>query len=161
MKIIPLTKDKFTLVDDEDYNQLNKYKWCVMSQGYAARGIRISGKSYLVLMHRAILNSPKGFDIDHINGNKLDNRKSNLRVCSHSQNQWNRSKQKNNTSGYKGVYLDRRDGAWYSQVLSRQKDKRIVFSSKRYKTPIEAARAYDRMALEHHGEFANLNFKRG
>lgn len=104
MKQIPLTQGKVALVDDEDYPELAPHSWCVhgkRSVAYAAR--RRSGGGTL-LMHRVILGDKTGFDIDHINGNGLDNRKANLRWATRSQNSANRGRNKNNKSGITGVY---------------------------------------------------------
>ena len=95
--------DSFTLVADADYESLVADKWR-NTGGYAGRAIGIEGgKQGGELMHRRILNAPDGVQVDHINHNTLDNRRSNLRLCSLAQNQMNRKRASNNTSGYKGV----------------------------------------------------------
>ena len=96
MKQIPLTKNKFTLVDDEDYELVNKYNW-YFGAGYARSMEKI-------LMHRLIMKAKKGQMIDHIDGNGLNNQRSNLRFCTHSQNMANKKGFKNTSSKYKGVY---------------------------------------------------------
>jgi hypothetical protein len=88
--------------------------------------------------------------VDHINGNGLDNRKENLRICSHSENQWNRTKYKNNKSGYKGVFFHSKTGHWEAGIRINGKREYLgVFN-----TPQEASLAYSRKAIELHGEFA-------
>ena len=110
MKKITLTQGKEAIVDDDDYEMLMEYKWCAQKRitgiFYVARSTPkdSSGKQkILLLMHREITNAPKGMEVDHINGNPLDNRKENLRICTNQQNAMNRGKRSDNTSGYKGV----------------------------------------------------------
>jgi len=112
-------------------------------------------------MHRLITNAKPGEIIDHINRNSLDNRKCNLRKCSNSQNQWNTVKQKNNKSGFKGVYWNKEKEKWQAQI-SFGKDavgKQVTFYLGRFDNVLEAAAAYDKKAKELHGKFARLNLK--
>ncbi len=95
----------------------------------------------------------KGFDIDHINGDGLDNRKSNLRICKHGENQYNSKMPKNNTSGYKGVYWDKRRNKWISQININGKHVYIG----QFINAIDAANAYDKAAMQYHKEFAKPN----
>ncbi len=99
MKEIQLTKGKVTLVDDEDYEYLMKNSWCYQNPGYAARR---KNKS-IELMHRVIMKAKKGEQVDHIDMNRLNNQKENLRIVNNSQNGMNKLVQNNSTSGYKGV----------------------------------------------------------
>jgi hypothetical protein len=120
-KLIPLTQGHFAIVDDEDYEWLSKWKWCYGRQyntnyGYAKRAYRRDGKLISVTMHRLIANTPNGCDTDHINGNTLDNRKVNIRVCNRSLNQHNRGKQKNNISGFKGVSFHKKVHKFQTQI---------------------------------------------
>ncbi len=108
MKEIPLTQGKISLVDDEDYERLNQFKWYPNWNGYTwyakRANLRINGKQKQVYIHRVIMNTPKGIQVDHRNGNGLDNRKANLRLCTHQENQFNKKyAQKNNKLGIKGV----------------------------------------------------------
>ena len=110
MKIF-LTQDKFALCDAKDYKWLSKYKWCVNKVGHSwyARSYRgkKNGKQVYVYMHREIMKPPKGYEVDHINGNGLDNRRSNLRVVTRTQNNLNKHhKTTNKTSQYIGVCFD-------------------------------------------------------
>jgi len=105
-------------------------------------------------MHRLILNPPAGITIDHINGNGLDNRRENLRLAGRGQNQCNRGKQSNNTSGFKGVTWHKNLNKWEAGISISGKRYHVGF----YKTPEAAARAYDDAAKKYHGEFARLNF---
>lgn len=149
MKTIPLHPDGVAFVDDEDYEELSKHYWERHRQGYARQYQQPIGTPRL-LMHRMIMKPGPGEFIDHINGLKWDNRRSNLRLATAAQNAANRPL-KPNKSGYKGVY-------WigYSyQAATMRKGKRIALG--RFKDPKDAARAYNAAALEAFGEFAVLN----
>jgi hypothetical protein len=151
MNKIPLSQGKFALVDDEDYETLAKFKWHYHSAGYAARfGSRKHGHKYY-LMHRVILEPPQGFVTDHINHDKLDNRRANLRTATHAQNMFNTRISKNNTSGYKGVSFRESCGKWHASASIKNKSKHIGF----YQTPLEAHRAYCQFVEAHRGEFAS------
>lgn len=119
MKHIPLTQGKEALVSDCDYRYLMQWKWCVSSAGYAVRGIETAGKCCSILMHRAIaeragFSSPK--EIDHWDGNPLNNQRANLRPATRQQNMANHGPQRNNTSGYKGVYWDKNRLLWLASI---------------------------------------------
>ena len=159
MKRIPLTQGKFALVDDSDFEYLNQWKWHICN-GYAARreylggGYRKDITNY-ILMHRLINKTPNGFHTDHIDGNRLNNRKKNLRTASCSQNVMNqyREKTKNKTSIYKGVNFCKRDGNWRVQLNIKGKNTHIGY----YKTEIEAAKSYNIAVKKYRGIFARLN----
>ena len=154
MQKITLTQGKFALVDDDDFEELNKYNW-YFSQGYATRHVTISGKRKLQGMHRFITNCPADMDVDHANHDKLDNRKSNLRVCSHSENNQNQQmRTKSKTSSvYKGVYFDKHANKWRAHIKLNYKDKHLGL----FENEIDAAIAYNNAAIEMFGEFALLN----
>jgi len=161
MKKIFLTgkygKGKFVLLDDEDYLILNRWKWCLHSN-YATRTQfigKVDGKQITktIRMHQQILKPPKNKQIDHINGNKLDNRRSNLRFASVSQNSYNRGIQKNNTSGFKGVYWHKYKKKWQTYI---QANKKLVYLGD-YLDKFKAAKVYNKWAIKLHGEFAHLN----
>jgi hypothetical protein len=125
-KEIPLTKGMVALVDDEDYYDLSKYRWYANKTGwntyYAFRNTpRQSGKQHLIRMHRVILNPPSDMEVDHINGNGLDNRKENLRIVTRRQNSQNRHQVK--TSKYTGVCWDNDRQKWraYIRIMGRNK----------------------------------------
>lgn len=104
---IPLTKGMHALIDEEDFDKLEEFLWSargyLKERIYATRGWEVKGKAYFTQIERVIISAPKGFVIDHINGNTLDNRKCNLRICTISENCKNRRLNTNNTSGSKGV----------------------------------------------------------
>jgi hypothetical protein len=151
-KNICLTRGKFALVDDDIYEYLNQWKW-IYSNGYAIRDDKISGKR--IRMHREILDADVGVEIDHINRDRLDNRKINLRVCSRSENRCNCGIRSDNTSGFKGVYWHKRMGKWRAVVHKNNKEISLGY----YSSPEDAAYAYDLGAKKYHGKFAVLNFK--
>jgi hypothetical protein len=139
------------VIDSEDLPKVEKHQWH-MAQGY----IVASNKSGNIKLHRLILGLEDEGDVDHINGNTLDNRKCNLRVCTHQQNMWNMKKPKTNTTGYKGVCLRKRYGFYTAGMRINGRNTHLgVFSS-----AIDAAIAYDKAALAHRGEFARTNFPR-
>lgn len=122
MKEIKLTQNKYALVDDENFEKLNKHKWYAFRGEkvfYAGRKKKIDGKTHLIIMHRIINKTPKGKETDHINGNGLDNRRKNLRSCSHQQNAINRGLNKNNTSGYKGVSWSKKLKKWRVYIWNK------------------------------------------
>lgn len=121
MKKIKLTQNKFALVDDEDFEYLNQWKWHLSDGGYARRtqhihlGVR-KYSSERIFMHRVINKTPNGSLTDHINRDKLDNRRANLRTGNKSLNSINRDKQSNNKSGHKGVHWDAWSGKWRAEL---------------------------------------------
>jgi hypothetical protein len=152
MKLIKLTQGRETIVDDEDYEYLNQWKWHFGSRRYAIRSINCSKKK--ITMHSLLINCPKHKYIDHINGNPLDNRKINLRLCTTQENQRNRKSNETNKkiSKYKGVSKSL-NKYWRSYIYLN--GKQINIGS--FKTEIEAAQAYNKKAIELFGEFARLN----
>ena len=155
MKIITLTKGRVTIVDDDVFDELSKHKWC-FSGKYAKRAVS-TPKIKTVLMHRVIMNTPEGMETDHINCDKLDNRRENLRICTRAENKRNTGKLPNNTSGYKGVSWSKAKNKW--EVVISVNDKLIHLG--RFNNIIDAAHVYDAGARKYHGEFANTNFAEG
>ena len=104
---------KYVLVDDEDYEELNKYKWR-LRKGYATRDGKMVNykKGKIISMHREIMKAPLEKDIDHKDRNKLNNCKSNLRFCDMTQNLGNQKIHRDNTSGFKGVYFNKNAKKW-------------------------------------------------
>lgn len=150
MKYLPLTQEKRAIIDEDDFELLSRYKWYAAKRGYGFYAQRHSERK-LLQMHRVITNAPKGMDVDHINGNTLDNRKKNLRVVSRSQNEWNRTKQRNNTTGYKGVTF--KEGKYLARIRVFKKLHHLGY----FKEKVDAANAYNLAAIKFHGEFALLN----
>ncbi len=150
---IPITQGKFVLIDDQDYEIVSKYKWYFDLGKYAsANSPMVHGKrGRTIRMHRLVMNAPEGMEIDHINGDGLDNRKSNLRCCTHAENIHNAKMRKDNTSGYFGV---KRNGKNWCAVIHINM-KKINLGT--YKTKEEAAVAYNEAAYKYHGDFAKLN----
>lgn len=173
MKEIPLTRGLVALVDDEDFDYLMQWKWLAQRTdgtertSYACRADYESpppGKRRVYrLMHREVLlrfSEPTGRYVDHINGNRLDNRRVNLRWCSASQNSINKQFQKHggeSRSKYRGVswvpYLNT-SSPWFAFISVHGKRKHLGY----FADDVSAARAYDAAAIKHHGEFAKLNF---
>jgi len=149
--------DTYTLVDDEDHEHLNQWKWYPKNcrgKIYIYRHAWIEDKKNFLAMHRSIMNPSKDMQIDHINGNTLDNRRSNLRICTASQNLQNQKiRSYNCSSKYKGVCFDKATNKWRAQIMFDKKIKHIGF----YKIEEDAARAYNNKAKKWYGEFANLN----
>ena len=150
-KKIKLSKGKVTIVDDEDYEYLNQWKW-YYAQGYAVRTINTKPTSR-VIMHRALMECPKNKEVDHINSDKLDNRRSNLRICFPYQNRRNRTKSKGMSSKYKGVAFRSNRQIWTSTIIVNGKNIYLGY----FKNENDAALAYNKAAIKHFGEFAKLN----
>lgn len=159
MKKLKLNQGKYTVVDDEDFEWLSRTKWWAAKYRrafYVHGKRRVSTNNFKTLkIHIEIMKHhnlhKEGKQVDHINGDGLDNRKINLRMCTNSNNIKNRGLLSSNTSGYKGV--TRVGKRWRARLTSNRK----VMSFGCYKTKLEAAKAYNEAALKHHGEFARPN----
>jgi len=153
IRYIPLTRGLHAIVDTDDYGWLSRHKW------YAGRPTS-AGKVYArrnipggtMLMHRMIVQAPKGMVVDHINGNSLDNRRCNLRLCTQTENIQNSRQRTDAKSRFKGVYP--KDDKWYARVSHRGK----VYYLGTFDDDVEAAKARDRKASELYGQYAWLNF---
>ncbi len=153
-RIIPVSKGLFTVVDEQDYDELAKYRWFAHRNGenyYACRSE--AGKT--ISMHRQILNVPAGLMCDHKNHDGLDNRRCNLRICTASQNQQNRLPRSAGTSHYKGVHWDAYNRKWRAEIQHNGRRIHIGY----YDYQADAAIAYDDVAIELFGEFACLNYQ--
>jgi hypothetical protein len=153
MKEIQLTKGKVALVDDEDYEWLNQWKWCFHHAGYAVRTSIDKKKRTMILMHRLIIGTPQHMETDHINNNRLDNRKCNLRVCTASQNQANRPAPINNKCKNKGVYWYGARNKWCAHIWYDNRTHCIG----RFNTIEEAINAYNKKSKEIFGVFAYID----
>lgn len=163
MKLIPLTQGKFAQVDDDDFEELNKFKWTLTkcdNSFYALRTIyegRISkgvyGKQKKIYLHRQIMNAPSDKLVDHKDGDGLNCQKTNMRLATKSENQRNKKPKTNGTSEYLGVCWSKKENKWLAQINIPNVRKRIgVFKSEE-----NAAIAYNILAEKHYGEFANIN----
>lgn len=146
MKKIPLTQGKFALVDDEDYERLMQWNW---QYHPSSKGVARS-----LFMHEAILGKKEGKEIDHIDGNPLNNCRANLRHCTHSQNMQHQLHQKGRSSKYRGVSWSPRGRRWQASIGHHRK----LFWLGYFDTEKEAAEVYDVKATKLFGEFARLNF---
>lgn len=169
---IPLTKGRVTVIDLDDFEKVRDFKWRTQRSGngevYAGRTQyrpekHIPGKQgdggVTVLLHSFLLGPKLGLEIDHINGDTLDNRRSNLRFVTRSQNCANQKIRSTNKSGFKGVNWKKPGkrqptGRWVSRISVGMKRIQLGYFS----TAEEAARAYDAAAQHYFGEFAKLNF---
>lgn len=162
MKKIPLTKGQFAIVDDEDFEFLMQWKWQSRHQRnkvYAGRTKHTGQKNGAkwvrdsIIMHRLIIRAPEGMEVDHIDGNGLNNQKSNLRLATRSENSRNTASHKDAASKYKGVSLFGRDQIWVANIYANGKQNYLG----RFKTEEEAAEIYNREAVKYFGRFAKLN----
>lgn len=158
MKKIPLTKGQYALVDDEDFEALNRFKWCALKKKgvtfYAIRIVQKNNKKKAILMHRLILNinDPK-IQVDHKDHNGLNNRRNNIRPSTAGQNSCNKSSRKGSSSKYKGVSWHKLSKSWKVQITKDGKG----FVGGYFKKEESAALAYNNLAIKLHGEFAFLN----
>lgn len=124
MKSINLTQGKHTLVDDADFDELNSFKWTFINDSTTGHAYRkVKGKT--TYMHRVLMNPSKDKEVDHVNRNGLDNRRSNLRICTHAQNNFNLPISKRNKTGATGVRFHKRHGKWYAQITVSKKYKHL------------------------------------
>ena len=149
-RAVPLTKGKYALVDEEDYERVMQCNWS-LSGDLRYTSARIKG--CLILMHRFIINPPKDMVLYHINGDGLDNRKCNLRVCTQRQNSYNCIGSKNVSSKFKGVSWHKLTSKWRATIMKDRKQIYLgLFTDER-----EAAKAYNKKAYELFNSFSKLN----
>lgn len=139
----------FCKISLSDVSNVIKYKWCLGAAGYVYRKINNNRKESI---HRFILNPPTGMVVDHINHNILDNRKENIRVCTHAQNIQNMDRFVG-YSKYKGVTFNNKKNRYHARITIN--NKRISLG--RFKSEIKAAEAYNNAAIKYYGKFAYLN----
>ena len=150
MKRIALTQNKFALVDDEDYNELIKHRWYANNNGGHSYAVKSSSGG--IQMHRVIMGAPPNKVVDHINGNGLDNRRKNLRICTNAENRRNQKLSKTNKSGFKGIYWHKRVNKWVVQISFNNKN---IWGGC-YSDKNEAVGARNELVVKYHGSFARL-----
>lgn len=147
------TENVLCKVDDCDFEDLNKITWNIDKKGYIRRSIFREGKVRAEFLHRRIMGEPKNKQIDHINHDKLDNQKKNLRTATNRQNCMNKPASSRGGSEFKGVHWEFSADKWRARI----KVKGILKSLGCFNDEVEAAKAYNEAALKHFGEFAYLN----
>lgn len=154
MKTIPLSRGLVAIVDDEDFGFLSQFKWCATTGRselyYAVRNSpRGSGPRKHIQMHRLLCSVPEGFQVDHINGDSLDNRRSNLRPATNGQNNVNQGPRSNNKSGFRGVHWFKKTNRWRCSAGQ----KHIGY----FKDPRVAAEKYNEEIVRLYGPYARPN----
>lgn len=138
-----------TVIDDDSYEKVKHWVWRLNKYGYVSR----REKDKRIFLHREIMQTPEGYITDHINGNKLDNLKSNLRVATDRENVWNQGIRSDNSSGYRGVYFRKDRKRWSAEI--KKDGKKYALGC--YSSAEMAAKAYNTKAKELFGEYARLN----
>lgn len=154
MRRLKTSCNKIILIDDGIYNLVQQYKWRCVGAGYVSRNIVLkSGKQKTLYLHRYIMNAGKDQYVDHINGDKLDNRKINLRFCTPQQNHFNRPKSKGKfTSKYKGVSYAKNMKKWRARIRIDRKETLLGY----FTSEFEAFKAYKKASINYHKEFSRL-----
>lgn len=140
-------------MDEADYIPLSTHSWCYLEAGYAVRGTRIGGKPCMIYMHRELLNPPEGMEVDHINRNKLDYRRSNLRLATSTEQKGNTGISSRNTSGYRGVYWRKDIRKWSARISIADRTCHLGT----FVAVEEAVKVYNAAAVKHFGAFAATN----
>jgi len=155
IKIIRLTNGKETIIDSSDWIKVKDFNWGYGFGGSGYAGTNIGGRKNhkQLLLHRFIMDTPKGMVTDHINGNKLDNRRKNLRICTQAENSMNCRKNIIKSSKYKGVSWFKRDKCWRAYINLNRRQIHIGYFTKE----TDAVKAYNKQAIKVHKTFANLN----
>ena len=149
VRLIPFGDGLYAYVDAADYEELSRHTWR-RDNGYAVR----HEKGKRIYMHRIIVNAPPGMVVDHIDGSRANNCRFNLRICTRAENQLNLPRRRDSRSGYKGVFHDKKGGRWYVLCRGRGEEHWGGY----FDDTVEAARVYDRMAVEYLGIHTRLNF---
>jgi hypothetical protein len=162
MKEIPLTRGYAALVDDEDFDRVVAHKWHALVNTRADGSVRVYGQRSVrnpggdrtaQMLHRFIMSAPDGVQVDHINGNPLDNRRANMRDCTNAENRRNMRPRTGGTSAYKGVCWHKGHAKWAAELMANRKKKFLGY----FTSEQEASHAYDIAAQKYHGQFARLN----
>lgn len=146
----------YAIVDDSDFEIASRYRWIALKRVdcfYVGASMRKNGQAKFVLMHRFLTDCPQGWVVDHYNGDGLDNRRENLRVCTVAQNMANQRLSRANKSGYKGVSWNKEKRKWVAKIKANGEQKQLG----RFHTKEEAATAYNHAAISLFGEYARLN----
>ncbi len=151
MRYIELTQGKHAIIDDEDFDLVNVYTWCALKKG-GNWYVSSHKHNKILYIHRLIMNPKKNEQVDHKNGDGLDNRKQNLRICNNQQNAFN-AKGRQKTSKYKGVSWFKQTKRWRTVIMLNKKQIHIGY----FEDEIEASKAYNKKAKELFGEFARIN----
>jgi HNH endonuclease len=163
--LVPLTRGLYAIIDSDDARLVEGFNWYAMrhrNKYYAARGVRAGGSYVNVFLHTAINPVSNGYEVDHVDGNTLNDRRCNLRTASSAQNQWNRPKLKKTKFGFapksplKGAFFQKPSGnrkpCWKSRISVNGK---AVYLGC-FATDVEAAEAYAKASRKLHGEFAHV-----
>lgn len=149
--------EKIVLIDKKDFDKFKKYTWVVSfrcNKFYCIAAVRINNKRTTIRLHRYLMNCPRGMEIDHKNGDSLDNRRKNLRICTRAENSMNMAKSSHKMSSkYKGVHFYKRYKNYQVSIKFKQKKIHLGY----FDNEIEAAKAYNKKAKELFGKFARLN----
>ena len=151
-KEISITRGQIVIVDEQDYEELSKYKWYLID-GFAARTIKKDSKRTTIYMHRVIIDAPMGVSVYHVNHNKLDNRRENLHLVKGSARMHRRPSVKH-SSKYRGVYWCKDKRKWIAEIKVYKKQIRLG----RFEVEKDAAMAYDEAARKYYGSLARTNF---
>jgi hypothetical protein len=156
-RAIELTQGYYAVVDEDDYERLSKLQWYAHRQKRRVCAKASVGGGDKLFLHRVVINAPAGQSVDHINGDALDNRKKNLRLCDALNNSRGfRRKRVGVSSRFRGVYFYARDSKWVAEIKVNGRGMYLG----RFDFEEQAGRAYDDAAVTHFGEFATLNFPR-
>lgn len=158
MKQIPIRGKGFVIVDDDDYEELSKMRWHLDHNGYPVNAHYTSRKlgkrkAIITKLHRLVIKAQKGEIVDHINHDKQDGRKENLRIVTSRQNAYNRKPERANKTGLKGVTYAAYGNKWRVHIMSNGKNHYLGS----FTSPELAAKAYNEKAIELHGDHAYLN----
>ncbi len=155
-KEILLTTGHVALVDDEDCDWLTQWKWSANPRPHTVYAQRRQVQNHIattIYMHQQIMQPPHGLEVDHADGNGLNNTRGNLRLCNRQQQEWNRRAQRRGISGYKGVHWDKNSKLWRVGLVANG----VYYSAGYFRNAVDGALAYNQLAIAIHGEFARLN----